>query len=80
MIEIVFSDSACGSLKMAQHYGEGNYQGGCVNIIVSHRDRSKPTKAEVEAAQREAEEKTRLAWESAAPLDRNPADMNGFTS
>lgn len=78
MIEIVFSDSACGSLKMAQHYGEGKYQGGCVNIIVSHSDGSKPTKAEVEAAQREAEEKARLAWESAAPLNGNPADIYGF--
>jgi hypothetical protein len=30
MIEIVFSESACGSLKAAQHYGEGKYQDGCV--------------------------------------------------
>ena len=28
MIEIVFSDSACGSLKVAQHYGKGDYKGG----------------------------------------------------
>lgn len=68
MIEIVFSDSACGSLKVAQHYGEGKYQGGCFGVIISHADGSKPTKKEVEAAQREAEEKARLAWESAVPL------------
>ncbi len=28
MIEIVFGDSACGSLKVAQRYGKGKYQGG----------------------------------------------------
>jgi hypothetical protein len=78
MIEIVFSDSACGSLKVAQHYGEGEYQGGCIGVIVSHADGSKPTKEEVEAAQREAKEKARLAWESATPLGGNTADIYGF--
>lgn len=78
MIEIVFSDSACGGLKMAQHYGEGKYQGGCIGVIVSHADGSRPTKEEVEAAQREAEEKARLAWESATPLGGNLADIYGF--
>lgn len=78
MIEIVFSDSACGSLKMAMHYGEGKYQGGSIGVIVSHADGSKPTKEEVEAARREAEEKARLAWESATPLGGNPADIYGF--
>ncbi len=78
MIEIVFSDSACGSLKMAQCYGKGKYLGGCFGVIVSHADGSKPTKEEVEAAQLEAEEKTRLAWESAIPMGGNPADVYGF--
>ncbi|MEL7608165.1 MAG: DUF3658 domain-containing protein [Bacillota bacterium] len=78
MIEIVFSDSACGSLKMAQHYGKGKYQRGCIGVFVSHADGSKPTKEEVEAAQRNAEEKARLAWESAVPLGGNSADVYGF--
>lgn len=78
MIEIVFSDSACGSLKVAQHYGKGNYQGGCIGVIISHADGSKPTKEEVEAAQREAKKKARLAWESATPLGGNTADIYGF--
>ncbi|OPY56466.1 MAG: hypothetical protein A4E55_02105 [Pelotomaculum sp. PtaU1.Bin035] len=78
MIEIVFSDSACGGLKMAQRYGEGKYQGGCIGVIVSHADGSKPAKEEVEAAQREAKEKARLAWESAAPLGGNTAGIYGF--
>ncbi|SPF53718.1 conserved hypothetical protein [Candidatus Desulfosporosinus infrequens] len=78
MLEIVFSDSACGSLKVAQHYGEGEYQDGCIGVIVSHADGSKPTKEEVEAARRKAKEKARLAWESATPLGGNTADIYGF--
>lgn len=78
MIEILFSDSACGSLKIAQHYGKGKYKGGGISVIISHADGSKPTKKEVEAARREAEEKERLAWESATPLGGNSADIYGF--
>ncbi|SDI46596.1 DUF3658 domain-containing protein [Desulfosporosinus hippei] len=78
MIEIVFSDSACGSLKVAQRYGTGQYQGGCMGVVISHADGNKPTKEEVEAVRREAEEKARLAWESAVPLGGNIADIYGF--
>lgn len=78
MIEILFSDSACGSLKAAQHYGKGKYQGGSIGVFVSHADGSKPTKEEIEAVRREAEEKARLAWESATPLGGNSADIYGF--
>jgi len=78
MIEIVFSDSACGSLKMAQHFGKGKYLGGCIGVFVSHSDGSKPTKEEIEAARSEAEIKARFAWESATPLGGNTADIYGF--
>ena len=78
MIDIVFSESACGSLKVAQHYGEGKYQDGCIGVFVSHSDGSKPTKGEVEAARREAKEKARLAWESATPLGGETTDIYGF--
>ncbi len=78
MIEVLFSDSACGSLKAAQHCGEGKHQSGCISVIVSHTDGSKPTKEELDAARREAEEKARLAWETAIPLDGNPSDIYGF--
>ncbi len=78
MMEILFSDSACGSLKMAQHYGKGKYRSGCIGVVISHSDGSKPTKAEVKAAQQEAEERERLAWESATPLGGNTADIFGF--
>lgn len=78
MIEIVFSDSACGSLKVAQHFGEGKYQDGCIGVFISHTDGSKPTKEEIEAAQREAKEKARLVWKNATPLGGNTADIYGF--
>ena len=51
MIEVVFGDSACGSLKMAQHYGNGKYPGGAIGVIVSHSDGSKPTEEEIQTAQ-----------------------------
>lgn len=68
MIEIVFSHSACGSLKVAQHYGKGEYKGGCSAAFISHADGRKPTKKEIKAAQREATETERLAWENATPM------------
>ena len=78
MIDILFSESACGSLKVAQHYGEGKYQDGCIGVILCHADGSKPTKEEVEAAKREAKEKACLAWESATPLGGKTTDIYGF--
>lgn len=78
MIEIVFNDSACGSLKMAQHYGEGSYAGGCTGIIVSKKDGSEPTPAEIEEAQKAAEDQIRLEWEKGIPMGGNSADVFGF--
>ncbi|NCB04942.1 MAG: hypothetical protein EOM69_05400, partial [Clostridia bacterium] len=72
MIELVFGDSACGSLKVAQHCGRGCY-GGSVGVVVSHTDGSKPTEQELCAAQREAEEKARIAWKNAVPMGGNSA-------
>ena len=79
MIEILFGDSACGSLKMAQSYGKGEYQGGgAVGVLISHEDGRKPTKKEINAIRREYEEKERSAWESAVPLGGRSSDIYGF--
>jgi len=78
MIDIVFSDSACGSLKIAQHYGEGKYRGGVFSVFISHEDGREPTEEEIESAKRKVEEKERLAWEKAIPLGGNPKDVFGF--
>ena len=34
MIEVVFNDSASGSLKVAQHYGRGKYPGGAFSVFI----------------------------------------------
>lgn len=75
MIEIVFSESAGGSLKVAQNYGKGEYRAGCVGVIVSHKDGSKPTREEIAEAQRRVEEQERAAWENAVPLGGNAGDV-----
>lgn len=79
MIEVLFSDSACGSLKAAQHCGPGTYLGGCIGVIISKSDGSKPTKAEIKAAQQEAAEKERLACENAVPMEGISTDIFGFS-
>lgn len=78
MIEIVFSDSACGSLKAAQHWGEGEYAGRCVGAIVSHADGSRPSRREKREAQRQAEAQDRRAWERGAPMGGNTDDVFGL--
>lgn len=54
MIEVVFSDSACGSLKMAQRYGEGEYQSG-VSVFLGYVGGRQPTEKEIEDARQQAE-------------------------
>lgn len=78
MLELVFSDSACGALKYAQHFGQGEYQRGCIGVVVSHDDGTEPTPEEIAQAQRQAEEQERRAWEQAIPLGGNPGDVLGF--
>lgn len=78
MIDILFNYSAAESLKIAQHYGKGRYCGGCSSVILRRPDGGRPTKAEIRAARQEAEEKSRIAWENAVPLNGNPDDIFGL--
>lgn len=41
MLDIVFSDSACGSLKEAQHFGEGKYCGEGIGVFFDNEDATK---------------------------------------
>ena len=68
MVEIVFSESACGSLKIAQTYGKGKYRGSAVSIFMRHEDGSVPSSDEMKKAQLQAQEQERIAWENAIPL------------
>ncbi len=78
MIEVVFSDSACGGLKAAQHYGEGEYRSGAAGVIVGHSDGSNPSEEELQAVLQKAEERMQAEWENAEPMGGNPADVYGF--
>lgn len=74
MIEIVFSESAGGSLKVAQHFGEGKYR-GVSTVIIGHSDGSVPTQEELEQARQEFERKEREAWEKAEPIGGRTSDV-----
>ena len=78
MLEIVFSQSACGALKLAQHYGEGKYRGGAIGVIARNEDGSAPSQEELDKLRREAEERERRAWERARPLGGQRADVFCF--
>ena len=48
MLEIVFSESACGALKLAQRYGAGEYHGGAIGVIARNEDGSEPSREELD--------------------------------
>lgn len=79
MLEVVFSDSARGSLIVAQHYGAGEYHSGCIGIIGHHADGSPLTEAEVQTELEKAEARERAAWERAVPLGGRPDDVFAFS-
>ena len=78
MVEIVFSESAAGSLKAAQHYGDGKFKGVSVGVFSTREDGSQPSAEEIEKVKKEAEEKERSEWEKAVPLGGNPDDIFCF--
>ena len=67
MIEVVFGESACGSLRVAQNYGKRKYRGGAVSVFIQDSDR-KASAEEIRAAQLRAEAQAREAWENAIPM------------
>lgn len=78
MLEIVFSESAYGSLKVGQSYGVGKYRGGATSVFIRKEDGSHPSKEELLAAERRAEEKARRDWENAIPLGSKGKDLYCF--
>lgn len=72
MMEVVFSRSAYGSLKVAQHYGAGEYRGGAVSLITGG---AKPSETELRAIRRQAQAQARMEWEQARPMGGDPADL-----
>ncbi len=78
MIEIVFNESAAGSLKVAQHYGKGLYREGAVSVFLKKQNGSEPTEEEKETLLKEIREKERIAWEQAIPIGGNASDVFCF--
>lgn len=68
MLEVTFSESAGGSLRLAQTFGKGKRMGAS-SVIFFSDDGSQPDAAELERAQKEAEEqRAQREWEAAVPL------------
>lgn len=78
MLDIAFTESAAGGLVMAQSFGRGKYQSGCIGVILHHEDGSEPTQQEIQEAQRRAEEQHRSSWEHAVPLGGRAGDVFNF--
>ena len=78
MVEIVFSESACGSLKIAQTYGRGKYRGSAISVFIRHENGSVPSSNEMKEAQLQAQEQECIAWENAIPLGGKSSDVYCF--
>lgn len=77
MLEIVFSDSAAGSMKMGMC--RGSEIGGCLGIIATDENGRPLPPEEMARLQREAEEKMRRDRAEALPLEGNPRDILPFS-
>ena len=78
MVEIVFSESACGSLKIAQTYGRGKYRGSAISVFIRHENGSVPSSNEMKEAQLQAQEQECITWENAIPLGGKSSDVYCF--
>lgn len=76
MLEVLFSESAAGSLKMAMSHHA--VIGGCISIIGTHEDGSPFSAEETEHLQQEHEEQERRRWAQAVPLQGDTRDILPF--
>ena len=61
VIEVVFSQSACGSLKVAQRYGTGKCPDGAIGFIFAEREEGpKPSKKQKHALAKNGKGRSRL--------------------
>lgn len=78
MIEVVFGESAYGSLKVAQGYGKGKYQSGAVSVFMANTDGVNPSKEEIQEIKQQVEDCERKNWEMAVPLESGRGDAYCF--
>lgn len=77
MLEVVFSDSAAGSMALACRQG-GGAVASSVGVIGHHEDGSPFTEAEAEEYRRQFEERERRAWQNALPFESRREDILCF--
>lgn len=75
MVQVVFTESAGGSLKVALSMGKGKYLGGAVSVIGWNEDGSPLSQEQIEEETAKMEEKERLKWENAVPMEGEPKDI-----
>ena len=73
MLEVLFSDSAAGSMKVGMC--RGSEIGGCVGVIATDEKGRPVSPEETARLQRETEEKERRRWAEALPLEGDPRDI-----
>ena len=78
MLEVIFSDSAAGCLKVAS--GKGNYVGGVSSAIIvgKNSDDQASDQKDIQKMISESEERERLNWEKAIPLNIERKDILCF--
>lgn len=77
MLEVLFSDSAAGSMKMAINHD--SVIGGCISVIGTHEDGSPLSEEETGRLQQEHEEQERCRWAQAIPLRGDTRDILPFS-
>lgn len=73
MIEVLFTESAAGSMQYAKSLG--NAIGEATSVVIFTDDGSEPTREELEQARAQAEEARRKWLETAIPMEGSPRDV-----
>ena len=76
MIEILFTESACGSMKLAKSVK--NIVGSSTGVIFCHPDGREPTPEELEREIARVEEEARIKRENAVQMEGTPRDVVCF--
>ena len=74
MLEILFTDSAAGGLKHSKDFGKGKYRPHTALAVLTE-DGKQLSGEELELYKKEKEEKERIQWEKAVPMDIDIRDV-----
>lgn len=74
MLQIVFSDSECGTLKMATHWGSSSWDVGVIGVIFGEGEKE-PTQEEKNQAIAQFKAQREKENRRARPVGGNPGDV-----